>query len=1160
MKYLDFDLQFRRDGDKYTAAVLRSPAGEAYRSFALPAGDREFRERFLNEGVPHRGSRGFEVPDSGVAKNVGTQLYDAVFTGEIETALRVSLGEAKNQGAGLRIRLRMSEAPELANLPWEFLYSSRSQSFLALKVESPVVRYVELPEIIEPLRVQPPLRILVVTCSPKDAPKLDVSDESKRLLEATRRPRENGSLVIEVLHHATWKSLQKRLQESSVHILHFIGHGDFDESSQSSALLFEDESGSAKNISGESLAVLLGNHPAIRLVVLNACKGARTSTSAPFAGISQNLLRRGVPGVIAMQFAITDTAARLFAESFYGAVSNGYSVDTALVEARAAIFLDELGAEWATPVLFMRSPDGRVFEVEPRSKFGPQKIVAAFAVLTVLVFFGLMTWRHFHPVLKVPRLAVIGPINGSQPGKNDYLSTAIGDLISLELSESDKINPVPREDIAQAQQDLQIPPNQCTLDVHPAPLQNALGASYLIFGQYTEPDDPLKKGQVHVFLCLENASGKVLQSWDGYTDDDQAHVSATIAADKFRRYLGEHPPLAQDYQSLFPRNSHARRLYFEGLASLRTFNARLAQETLREAATFEGENPLIHAALSDAWSMLRHDDEAAKEAKLALELLTALPSYPLEYGLALKARAEEMGHNWQSAINDYAQLYGANRERLDYGLKLANVQVRGSKVDQALTTIGQLEGLGPPLGGDPRILVAKARAFQARADYNHAAESAEKALEIAQGKNAGIMKADALLELCWIHVKRGDVKELTDTCDKAKETFSVSGDEVSAAVALNAEANWLSEQGMYKDAKERFQQIVAINEKYGAQRDLAGALLNLANVSIQQNRRSEAEPLLLRSINISGSIVDLPDQTAALINLAEVSRERGDFKASESQAAEALSISREIQNPSLEALALSAAAEDKAETGSLTGALADYQTVLTIRQKLNEQSKIATTLTRIAGVYFRMGDLAKAEQNYSNALQIYGKLEQSNDTAQTSLALAEIALEQGHLSNAEAKIREVVKSFGDEQDDVSQKDALALLVRVLVAGGGEKLTDAQTCVNLMKSLTKMDPGAQVEPDPDVELDAILAEGTFLTAVGRATEGYKLLSSAKAKAESSGRIYSGFELWVAALNAKAKSNGRAAVKSELATLRSSARKLGFNLIAEKAGNPAQVPGR
>jgi tetratricopeptide (TPR) repeat protein len=1157
MKYLDFDLQFRRDGNKYKAVVVRSPAGEAYGSFALPPGDAKLTELLQNDGVPRRGSLDFQIPDSTVARSVGTQLYDAVFTGEIETALRMSLGEAKNQGTGLRIRLRMSEAPELVILPWEFLYSSRSQSFLALKTETPVVRYVELPEIIEPLSVKPPLRVLVVTCSPNDAPKLDVEDESRRLMEATRRPRERGSLVVEVLHHATWKSLQKRLQESSVHILHFIGHGDFDKSSQSGVLLFEDESGASRSISGESVSVLLGNHPAIRLVVLNACKGALTSTKEPFAGISQHLLRRGVPAAIAMQFAITDLAARLFAESFYGAVANGYPLDAALVEARTALFLDELSAEWATPVLFMRAPDGRIFDVQSHPRFSLVKMVVALSVLAVLAVSSIAIWRYLHPVLKVPRLAVIGPVNNSQLAKYDYLSTAIGDVLSLELADSDKINPIPREDIAEAEQDVQIHADECTLDEHRPPLQEVLGASYLVFGQFKQPDDPERKGQVRVFLCLENAAGKRLHSWDGYTNDDQAHMFAAVAANEFRQYLGPHPPSAQDYQNIFPSKTEARRLYFQGLANLRTFDARTAQETLQEAASIENESPLIHAALSDAWSMLRHDEQAAREAKRALELLSGLTSYPLDYGLALKARAEETAHDWDSAIGDYGQLYGAHRERLDYGLKLANVQVRGAKLDEALTTINRLEGLGAPLGGDPRIQIVKSRAFQARADYKNAADSAERALQLATRENARIMQADALLELCWVHIKHGDSSEITNSCEKAKENFSVYGDEVSAAVALNAEANWLGEQGRYKDAKERFQQVVAINRKYGAQRDLAGALLNLANISIQQNRRDEAEPLLLESLQISRSIHEISDQANALINLSEVHRERGDFLASKHDATEALSISHDIGNPSIEALALSSLADNEAETGGLTDALAKYNQILAIRKKLNERSKIATTLTRIAGIYFRMGDLEKAGQNYSTALQTYQQLNQSDNAAQTSLSLAEIAFELGHLSEAEAEGRRLAKSFEGLQDDVSQKDALALLVRVLVAEGSEKLADARGQVSLMKSLPKMDPDAQVEPDPDVELDAALAEGVFLTAVGTGSEGYRLLDTAKASAEGSGRIYSAYELWIAAIDAKGKSDGPKAVGAELAKLRSSSSKLGFNLITHKADNLFRV---
>jgi tetratricopeptide (TPR) repeat protein len=1158
MNYLDFDLLFRREGDHYKALVLRSPGGEAQNTFSLPTEDKEYRNLFLEDGLPHRGSRGLEVPEAKIAKDFGAELYAAIFHDDIETCLRVSLGEARISRTGLRIRLRMSEAPELADLPWEFLYSPKSSSFLALNTETPIVRYLELPEAIGPLRVEQPLRVLVVSSSPKDKLQLDVADESQRLLDATEKARANGSLIVDTLPGATLKTLRTRLQESPVHILHFIGHGDFDERSQAGVLFFENESGDSKEVTGELLAVLLGNHPSIRLVVLNACHGARTSQRDPFAGVSQSLLRRGLPAAIAMQFAITDKAARVFAESFYGALANGYAVDAALVEARAALYVDELAAEWGTPVLFMRSPDGRIFDVQHRPLPGPTPskksarwVFAIMATLVLLTASGVLTWRHFHPVLKVPRLAVVGPVNGSHLERYDYVSTAIGDFISLELSSSNKINPVPRGDIVQAQEDLQIPANQCSLKVHPAPLGSVLGASYLIFGQFKEPDDPHRADEVHVFLCLEDAEGNVLDSWDGYTNDAQVHASAAVAADRFRQHLGPQPPPAQNYEDIYPQKPEALRLYFEGVASLRTFSARSAQETLERASSIEDSSPLIHAALSDAWSMLRHDNEAAKEAQLALKLLRALPVYPLEYSLLLKAESEEKAHQWEPAISDYAELYGANRERLDYGLKLASVQLRGSHVDEALTTLGWLKGLGSPIGKDPRILIAQSRVYQAQPNYKKAAASAEQALKVAGRSNGRIVTANALLELCWTHIKLGQENEIRNACEKAKENFSVAGDEVSAAVALNAEANWLGERGLYKDAKDRFQQVIDINEKYGALRDLAGALLNSANISIQQNRRREAAPLLTRSLGILRNINEKPDQAAVLVNLAEVSKEQGDILASKSQATEALAISRDIKNSSLEALALSALAQDESETGNLPGALDMYGNVLSIRQNLGEQSKIATTMARIADVYFRMGDLANSERNCSDALEIYKRVQKSSDAAQTSLALAEIAFEQGLLPKAEAEVREVIKSFEALQDEVSQKDALALLVRILIARGKESIPEAQTQVDKMKALPKPDPDADIDPDPDVELDAALAEGLFLTATGKPSEGYQVLHSASIDAHSSGRIFAEHELWLAAVEAQAKSGNSKAARNELAKLTNSAHQLGFKIISDHA---------
>ena len=52
--------------------------------------------------------------------------------------------------------------------------------------------------------------------------------------------------------------------------------------------------------------------------------------------------------------------------NFIAALAEGYPIDAALAEARVAIFANGNNIEWGTPVLFMRSKDGKLFNFEPK--------------------------------------------------------------------------------------------------------------------------------------------------------------------------------------------------------------------------------------------------------------------------------------------------------------------------------------------------------------------------------------------------------------------------------------------------------------------------------------------------------------------------------------------------------------------------------------------------------------------------------------------------------------------------------------------------------------------------------------------------------------------------------------------------------------------------
>ena len=190
--YQNFDLGIERVEQGYRARVIASPAGEATEEITLPALD------LLANTQP--------------AQAAGGRLFTAVFRGEVLTGFRRSADKARQRGAGLRIRLRLYSVPELANLPWEHLYDATRGRFLALSNETQVVRYLDLPEPVRPLKVRAPLRILAVIASPTDLPPLDTEAEWASLQDALAGPLARSAIEVERLEPVTLAALQRRLR------------------------------------------------------------------------------------------------------------------------------------------------------------------------------------------------------------------------------------------------------------------------------------------------------------------------------------------------------------------------------------------------------------------------------------------------------------------------------------------------------------------------------------------------------------------------------------------------------------------------------------------------------------------------------------------------------------------------------------------------------------------------------------------------------------------------------------------------------------------------------------------------------------------------------------------------------------------------------------
>ena len=383
MQYKDFIIKIEsKQGEDYIISI-ESPAGEGSSKLRLPfelddvAGMlQKLAGTFRGASPPKTDAEltremSMSSTDGAPTHALPKALFDSLFVGATKTLFDQSIGMVSGDDIGLRIKLQIdptnSNVAALASLPWELLYREDTRDYLNLSRSTPLVRYLNVQRPFAPQSFELPLRILVVMSSPEGVAPLNL-DQERQLIQKSWA-RQTGVEVNFLERPATTQRLSDKLVEKDYHVLHYMGHGDFDRATGQGVLLLEDENSQPLALDGQTLGgVILHDVKSLRLVFLNACDTAKATKQAgqdPFAGVATAMIMAGIPAVVAMQFPITDKAAVSFAGTFYPRIVSGYPVDAAVAEGRKAIKLaDSSSMEWATPVLFMRSPDGVLFDIE----------------------------------------------------------------------------------------------------------------------------------------------------------------------------------------------------------------------------------------------------------------------------------------------------------------------------------------------------------------------------------------------------------------------------------------------------------------------------------------------------------------------------------------------------------------------------------------------------------------------------------------------------------------------------------------------------------------------------------------------------------------------------------------------------------------------------
>ncbi len=217
MRYHTFDVTVSATGapHEYLLAAESSTQGEAAGRTNIDPSSAPLADLLA--------ALGYGTISSANLQTLGATLYQSLFAGEIGMLLNRALGETiGNEALGLRLRLRINP-PELAALPWEFLYSPERRLFLAASVETPLSRYLNLPEPVRQLACPENINLLVVMTQNSG---LDTTAERQALEKVATQLRDR--LTVDFLEgEATGAAIRTALRQKEYHIFHYAGHGAF---------------------------------------------------------------------------------------------------------------------------------------------------------------------------------------------------------------------------------------------------------------------------------------------------------------------------------------------------------------------------------------------------------------------------------------------------------------------------------------------------------------------------------------------------------------------------------------------------------------------------------------------------------------------------------------------------------------------------------------------------------------------------------------------------------------------------------------------------------------------------------------------------------------------------------------------------------------------
>jgi len=736
-------------------------------------------------------------------------------------------------------------------------------------------------------------------------------------------------------------------------------------------------------------------------------------------------------------------------------------------------------------------------------------------ILSLIVIGAIVVWKRFsavrpNPVPTSPAItaakarrsfAVLEFRNLSGRREADWLSTAISQMLNTELASGGQLRAVRAEDVMRVKAETSLPANDSLPKETLGILRNNLGADMVVLGSYTSLGNN-SNSQLRIDIRIQDTkNGTTLDSFAVTGTGSKLFDLISDAGARLRSGLDVREISAieaGEVHSAMPSNPLAVEYYSLGLQRLRTFDALAAKELLQKAANADPAFPLVHSAIASAWSALGYDASALLEARKAFDLSAGLSR---EDRMWVEAQYRESSKQWTEAEKLYQALFELHPDDLEYGLRLARVQIATGQGKNALATSHLLEQQSPQGNQDVRVDLMQAAANKSIADYKGELEVAERAAHKAEAQGARLLQAEAvLLEASACNILGENSKSL-ELSEQARQMYESVGYSNGVAQALHNMGNVLRDQGELTKSQKMHEQALAIRRKLGNQKGVAQSLGSIANVYMEQRKLAQAQSFYASSAVIWRKIEDKRGLAITLDNTGIIFSLQGRPAAASVVWQKSLALWREIGDRDGEGFVLLNLGVATYENGNLALAKQQLTEALEIARQLMDKYHIERAEEALAPVLLAEGDFAGTRTAYQEALKLSGELGAEDGVNMNRMHLAELAIEEGQPAGTEAQLRNIAEQFHTEKQTDGEAEAYQALTDTFLAQG--KVEEARKALEQAKKI------AASTQDSMIPLQFAIRTARIEAASGDVQLAHTILKGVLTKARAKG--YLGVEL-------------------------------------------------